>query len=348
MICPVFGKNNNAGTKAPNDINSISKDLGADIYMIKKCQPRRNFILWFFDYVDASQSWRKIIKEASAGDVLVYQYCSLFGKNALNIVKKSVRLLQQKNVRTVVLIHDLDSLRDPERYSQNDELGLIGSFDRIISHNESMTEFFVKNGFSKYNIVDLGIFDYLYEPDTGGSSNKSHGEKKTICFAGNLSRVKSAFLYEIAELNFDLDFNVYGSDLDSSLVSSNINYLGSFPPNEIPLKLKGDYGLVWDGKSLDKCDGRYGEYLKYNNPNKTSLYIAAGIPVIVWDQAAIAKFVLENHLGIAVSSLENIHEILENISEDEYKDMKENAERIGRKLREGYYFKTALYKAVNY
>ena len=34
---------------------------------------------------------------------------------------------------------------------------------------------------------------------------------------------------------------------------------------------------MWDGPSPDTCAGVYGAYLRYNNPHKTSLYLAAGL-----------------------------------------------------------------------
>lgn len=59
---------------------------------------------------------------------------------------------------------------------------------------------------------------------------------------------------------------------------------GSFKPEESPEHLQG----VWDGDSVDTCAGNTGAYLRYNNPHKTSLYLACGMPVIVWKEAAIA------------------------------------------------------------
>ena len=41
-----------------------------------------------------------------------------------------------------------------------------------------------------------------------------------------------------------------------------------------------------------------------------------------------------------------IENILNNISEEEYVRIKKNAEQIGKKLREGYYYKKALEKCL--
>lgn len=121
---------------------------------------------------------------------------------------------------------------------------------------------------------------------------------------------------------------------------------GSFKPEDLPSELKGDFGLVWDGTSAETCAGNTGEYLKYNNPHKTSLYLASGMPVIVWRQAAIADFVLENGVGIAVDSLYGLDHVIANISDEEYRTMCENVNRIGEKLRSGYYFMNALEKCL--
>ncbi|NRO11242.1 Beta-1,6-galactofuranosyltransferase WbbI [Lactobacillus helveticus] len=53
-----------------------------------------------------------------------------------------------------------------------------------------------------------------------------------------------------------------------------------------------------------------GNYLRYNDPHKLSLYLASGIPVIIWKKAAEAKFVEENKVGITVDSLEDYRRYL--------------------------------------
>ena len=54
---------------------------------------------------------------------------------------------------------------------------------------------------------------------------------------------------------------------------------------------EGNLGLIWDGAS-DSSDEDIGmkNYTRYNNPHKLSCYMAAGLPVIVWEKSAISKF----------------------------------------------------------
>ena len=104
----------------------------------------------------------------------------------------------------------------------------------------------------------------------------------------------------------------------------------------IPEKLTAGFGLVWDGTSIDSCKGNSGEYLKYNNPHKLSLYLSSGLPVVIWAEAAEAEFVKRNKLGISVNSLFELYNALENITEDDYNQIARNVAAIAEKLKKGY------------
>lgn len=115
-----------------------------------------------------------------------------------------------------------------------------------------------------------------------------------------------------------------------------------FKPEELPYVLSGSFGLVWDGTSANTCSGVYGEYLQINNPHKASLYIASGIPVIIWSHAALADFVKENDCGIVVDSLSDIKGKLMNMSESEYQRLRMDTAVTADRLRSGYYMKNAV------
>ena len=88
--------------------------------------------------------------------------------------------------------------------------------------------------------------------------------------------------------------------------------------------------------------GTYGNYLRFNNSHKASLYLAAGFPLVVWKESALSHFVLENSCGIAVDSLHNLKGTIDNLSDTDYKDLVDNAKRVGQEIRDGHYLKTAL------
>ena len=90
----------------------------------------------------------------------------------------------------------------------------------------------------------------------------------------------------------------------------------------------------------------WSEYLRINNPHKTSLYLSSGIPVVIWKEAALADFVIENNVGIAVDSLENIESILDKVTKEDYDKMKKNAYKLSKKLRSGYFTMNAINKCI--
>ena len=94
------------------------------------------------------------------------------------------------------------------------------------------------------------------------------------------------------------------------------------------------------------CTGVYGDYLKINNPHKTSMYLAAGIPVIIWEEAALANFIKKNHCGITIKSTDEIRNIIDNMLDEEYETLKANACKIGGKLRRGYFLKSAMKQSI--
>jgi hypothetical protein len=91
--------------------------------------------------------------------------------------------------------------------------------------------------------------------------------------------------------------------------------------------------------------GNTGEYLRVNTSHKLSLYLASGLPVIIWDEAAMAEFVLENDVGLVVSSLYQLEEKLGEVSEEDYFRYASNARKIGQRLRNGEYTKAAIKEA---
>ena len=162
-----------------------------------------------------------------------------------------------------------------------------------------------------------------------------------IVFAGNLA--KSAFLNQLSGSDLRVKFHLYGPGISDDVKENMmVDYKGSYPPEEIPYRLEGSFGLIWDGTLLNTCDGSFGQYMRYNNPHKLSLYVSAGLPVIVWKQAAIADFVEKNHIGFAVESLYDIQHILQHLSNENYAVFLENVQRLQRQVTVGDFTTRAL------
>ena len=261
-------------------------------------------------------------------------------------IKNILNDLKRRNIKTIVFVHDLNVIRRGFNYYQpwvrfpvpkhevhNEEYELLKNADYIICHNYKMAKL-LKKIFHKPKVFTLNCFDYLsnYE-DISNVENKIEG----VVVAGNLCKDKSTYLYSLPK---DINFFLYGVGYDETFKQRNINYCGSFFPNELIQYIYiYTYGLIWDGNSTKKCSGRCGKYNKINNPHKLSLYLAAGLPVIVWAKSAIAKFVKDNEIGICVN---NLDEIIDKIHECNYQKIKDNALKIGEKVRKGDFLNTCL------
>ena len=77
------------------------------------------------------------------------------------------------------------------------------------------------------------------------------------------------------------------------------------------------------------------------------MYLVAGMPVICWRQSSIAEFVRRNNLGMLIDSLEDIRDMLQSMTPDEYKNMLKNIEPLRNKLMDGFFMKAAIRKALS-
>jgi len=241
------------------------------------------------------------------------------------IYKWLLSLLSWRRIKTVALIIDIDGVRDRDEKELAQEITQLKKFTQIVAHNEAMKKLLLQY-IPDASIHCIQIFDYPFE---GSIATKKLSN--TICFAGNIK--KSAFTCDLENID-GVQFNIYGLGYNAGINNSPaIVYKGAVDANLLPVVIEGSFGLVWDGDSIEKCD----DYLRYNNPHKFSLYLAAGLPVIVWKESALAAFVEEKGIGISVGSLKEIPEQLGRFNVQQYEIMQQQAILFSEKLRKGYY-----------
>ena len=104
----------------------------------------------------------------------------------------------------------------------------------------------------------------------------------------------------------------------------------------------GDFGLVWDGDSLDTCSGDFGEYLRWNSPHKVSFCLRAGLPVIIWREAAVASIIEELGIGLCIDSLRELNDLLQQITSEQMQTMRRNVKAVSDRLKDGQFLKKAM------
>lgn len=338
-----------AGIKAREDVEAILRREGySELRLLSSRFARTNAANKLLASSETGMQWKHIVKQLQPGDVLVVQLPP--SENTLYL-GAAVKKLRKKGVKTVAVVHDLEIMRAAMMKKVRawkrrlriylEETVALRYFDRIIVHNERMRSLMLELGYDPEQLIPLEIFDYLTAGLPSGEVQKT-GDPGAVAVAGNLLRDKSGYVYSLSEIK-PCKFNLYGVNY-SGEAAENLSYLGAFPADGLPCILNGRFGLVWDGPAAETCAGVYGEYLKVNNPHKTSLYLAAGLPVIVWSQAAMADFVRKNGCGLTVDSLYDLPAVLNGISDETYLAMKRAAVELSVRLKNGEFLKAALQK----
>lgn len=242
----------------------------------------------------------------------------------------------------ICLICDIDGLRDGDKQILQKEISMLRKYKYFIVHNTQMQKWLNMHVKDNRSVI-LNLFDFLASPEL-----KKRSLSYTVVFAGNLS--KSRFINKLDQLfesSPNLKFFIYGNkDGVISDSAENVSYKGVFEPYSLPSLTQGSFGLVWDGDSIEQCTGSYGSYLQLNSPHKLSFYILCGLPVIVWDKAATASFVTGNRIGITISSLFEMENKINAISETDYQNMRSNMHALANKISAGEYLKNAVKEII--
>lgn len=247
-----------------------------------------------------------------------------------------------RGIKLFGVIHDIGDLRFPNQRQMSDML-FLNRFDGLISHNASMTEWLRERGYKK-SIVNLNVFDYCLKDERNFNENDVSGKLKVL-YAGNLSYSKATYIYDKKLASLDsFQLCLYGQHFEKDRINgSQVSYKGIFNPDAPDLPEKYHFGLIWEGESIETCTGQYGQYIRFNNPHKFSLYLSLGLPVIVWKEAAIASFVTENKIGFTIRSFDELEKIGATVSDEEYREYLKNIHDLSIKVRKGFF----LGKAIN-
>ena len=330
-----------AGNKAMEDIRNIAGAMGyqkIDIHLLvgntdseaKEWSVKRN-----------QQEWERCYETIPNDSVLLLQHPTWQLQSSRTQVLR--RLKSEKNVKIISVMHDVESLRRVYDDSvKQEEFSVIFELtDVFVAHTKAMKKYFLSIGVEENRVATLGIFDYL-----AAEPVLRHMEK-SITVAGNLNGIKSPYVKKLRSLP-NIKIHLFGVGYTPSPEDTHIFYHGAFPTEEISQALCGGFGLVWDGDSLDTCGGYTGQYLRYNSPHKCSLYLASGLPVVVWKEAALAAFVQEHGVGLAVNSLYELPAILEDMTEERYNEFLMNIGPVSKALRDGEHTKRAILAAEKF
>lgn len=332
FISKNYRHTNSAGDKAKTDIEAVMLDLGFKNLGLKQNRTKNAVGAYFITLASIMRGLSRLKK----GDVLVVQYP--LKKYYDFVVKQACK----RGAEVITVIHDLGCFRR-KKLTVEEEIERLNRSSALVVHSPAMQDWLKEQGLTTPTTV-LGLFDYLSDSMPSGGKH-SVGNRPQLMFAGDVSPVHNEWIYKLSETQPQVDLILYGGGLDRDRATDNMKPMGYVDSDTLIASAKGDYGVVWYGSSLDEGSGALGEYLKYNAPHKTSLYLRAGLPVIIWDKAALAGIVKKLDVGVCVPSLGNIAEVLAGITPERYAQMRANAQKVAAGLSKGNFISEALRKA---
>lgn len=322
-----------AGNKAKTDNEDTLKAAGAKNLGLQRTFYRSKVTTFFLDLTGVIKCCFSI----KPGGVLLLQYPV---KKYFSFICRVARL---RGAKTVALIHDLGSFRR-RKLTVKKEISRLSNADYVIASNAVMQQWLTDNGYAK-PIGALGLFDYRSPSDY---SRTVPSQPVRLVYAGGLAVRKNAFLQQLTRQSLPYELHIYGNrdGLPDLKDNPRVIFHDFMPADRFIQNVEAHYGLVWDGDSTESCTGNFGEYLRYNSPHKASFYLRSGLPIIIWESAAIASIIEREGVGICIKSLGELEEKLSSITPNQYAIMRQNAERMARRLNEGYYLLQAVDTAL--
>lgn len=251
-----------------------------------------------------------------------------------------LRAAKAKGVELLVIIGDIDGLKDDDAVQLKKDIHFFREQKRVLVHNEAMAAWMHSVGVNA-RLESIDFFPFLAMPAT-----KDQPASEAIVFAGNLG--KSQFLVQLDQPELaSIHFHVYGDGLPTSMeLPSNVIWKGRFPPAAMPGRVEGRFGLLWDGEAWDHAEGSIGRYMAYISHHKLSLYILAGLPLLVPRTAGAAALVEKEEIGIVFNSLRDIEGQIKKLSEESFAEMRLRLIPWSMRLSDGSHFLAALHRLM--
>jgi len=300
--------------------------------------PHQDNFSWLAKGARFLSLFKMVIKVRKGADI-VFLYPG-YARLAQLLVRLLLRY--RKDVRLICYLTDIDGIKDGDDSKLKKEISFFKRLKYFIVHNVRMKQWLNEN-VGTVQSVETDFFDFLSSP-----SVQPRIISPSIVFAGNLS--KSPFLEKLGQLSRghpDLHFDIYGPhQTQQMLAQPNLAWHGVEDPHGLPQKLKGSFGLLWDGTSIQGMDGSIGRYMKYISHHKLSLYLLSGLPIIVPMESAGEYLVNKYKIGFAVKDLTRIEEAINALSEEEYQQMRKNMQPLAKNISTGGCLKDALQRLL--
>lgn len=245
-----------------------------------------------------------------------------------------------ESVKMVALIHDIPTwmFTEGNDYNRDNDFWLnqLKKFDLIMVANDKMAQKLYEDGVD-VAMIPMQIWDYCYR-----------GPKQEKLFRKKLYYVSGRDIMDI-DYTASTPLYFYNKNVENAVLAyGSVTWAGRKPSDEIVAEIDGGFGIVVSDNIKEKSNMNFAFYNQFNNPTKLSLYLAAGIPLIVASKTPHSKLVAEHGIGLVVDDLNDIDQILAKITAAEYQQMLERVKPWQEAVCKGYFVKRALMAMIRY
>ncbi len=234
-----------------------------------------------------------------------------------------------------MFIHDIPAfMMESQKFSLPHYINIYNQADAVIVPTTNALNILQEAGLKVKKIVIQDFWDHPMKIDTGYKPVFN----KTINFAGNPK--KFGFVKKWNSSRVELAVT---SNKEEWMLGKNIKALGWYHLDEelaTALRHNGGFGLHW------ATDDYWSKYMTMNTSYKLSLYLAAGLPVVIPSYISQKDKIIEKNLGIVADSLDDAIEQICSMDESTYYGMVDSIDEFAKLIREGFFTKKAVAEAI--
>lgn len=199
----------------------------------------------------------------------------------------------------------------------------------LIVPSEKMLTYLRLHGLTVNNIM----FQTLWEHPAKQRIEHMGFERK-IFFTGNPNRFGWLKAYDET-----IPIMLYAKD--RAEFHASVHYQGFKNSDELMQEFcTGGFGLIWPDEADENA------YYRMIQPHKLAEYLSVGMPVIIEDKLVDAPMIKKYGLGFTAASLKEVSDIVQGVSEDEYRDVVNNCKNFAELVRNGFFTRKLLTDAV--
>lgn len=264
-------------------------------------------------------------------DIVIFQYPSWNGTDYDTTFVDKLRMYD--GTKLILWVHDLQALMfgSGEQVLAT-ELRILNRADLLILPSRKMAGYLLQHGLRP----DLPIQYQKIWDIPGFPEFKNHSFQKRFLFTGTFDRFP--FLNDYRGVT---PFEHFDGARPSRADDDSFHWRGFYSPAELLHELStGGFGLVWAD------DTHFENYYCMNQPHKLGFDLAAGIPVVIRRGCVHSDFVEANGLGFVADSLEEADTLVQNVTEEQYRQMLQRIAPFQTLLLNGAYTGKLLLDAV--